>query len=110
LRLAAACARPFISQTILAKDDLPLAAFLTAAMVALSAERLRDPLGPWRLGAAVGLLLATKFTATFSLPAIALAMDAPWRAGWLSCRSAPQRPRSRPAPGASDPGRLLAAC
>jgi hypothetical protein len=82
LGLTVACARPFISQTILAKDDLPLAAFLVAAMVGLSAERLRDALGPWRLGAAVGLLLATKFTATFSLPAVLLAIDAPWRAGW----------------------------
>jgi hypothetical protein len=82
LGLAVACARPFISQTILAKDDLPLAAFLVAAMVALSTDRLRDPLGPWRLGAAVGLLMATKFTATFSLPVILLAIDAPWRSGW----------------------------
>ena len=82
LGLAVACARPFISQTILAKDDLPLAAFLVAAMVALSTDRLRDSLGPWRLGVAVGLLLATKFTATFCLPAILLAIDAPWRAGW----------------------------
>jgi hypothetical protein len=82
LGLAVACGRPFISQTILAKDDLPLAAFLVATMVALSTDRLRDPLGPWRLGAAVGLLLATKFTATFSLLVILLAIDAPWRAGW----------------------------
>jgi hypothetical protein len=66
----------------LAKDDLPLAAFLTAAIVALSVEQLRDGLGAWRLGVAVGLLLATKSTATFSLPAILLALDAPWRAGW----------------------------
>ena len=82
LALAVACARPFISQTILAKDDLPLAAFLTAAMVAFSVDRLRDPLGPWRIGVAIGLLLATKFTATFCLPPILLAIDAPWRAGW----------------------------
>jgi hypothetical protein len=82
LGLAVACARPFISQTILAKDDLPLAAFLVAAMVGLSGERLRDRLGVSRLGVAVGLMLATKFTAVFSLPAILLAIDAPWRAGW----------------------------
>ena len=72
---------PFISQTILAKDDLPLAAFLVAAMVGLSGERLRDRLGVSRLGVAVGLMLATKFTAVFSLPAILLAIDAPWRGG-----------------------------
>jgi 4-amino-4-deoxy-L-arabinose transferase-like glycosyltransferase len=82
LGLAVACARPFISQTILAKDDLPLAAFLTVAMLSLSTDRLRDLLGPWRLGVAIGLLLATKFTATFCLPPILLAIDAPWRAGW----------------------------
>jgi hypothetical protein len=82
LALAVACARPFIGQTILAKDDLPLAAFVVAAMVSLSRERLRDALGPWRFGMAIGLMLATKSTATFSLPAILLAIDAPWRAGW----------------------------
>jgi hypothetical protein len=82
LGLGVVCARPFISQTILAKDDLPLAAFLVAAMGALSGERLRDRLGPWRLGVALGLMLATKFTAVFSLPVVLLAIDAPWRAGW----------------------------
>jgi hypothetical protein len=82
LGVAVACGRPFISQTILAKDDLPLAGFLICVLVALSKDCLGDSLGCWRLGAAVGLMLATKYTATFSLIPILLAADAPWRAGW----------------------------
>jgi hypothetical protein len=82
LGLTVAFARPFISQVVLAQDDLFLASFLVTTMVALSESRLRDRLGPWRLGVALGLLLATKSTASFSLPVIFLACDAPWRAGW----------------------------
>jgi hypothetical protein len=80
--LAACCARPFISQVILAKDDLFVVAFFVAAAAALAPGRLRDGLGSWRLGIAVGLLLATKYTALLSLPLLLLAADAPWRAGW----------------------------
>jgi hypothetical protein len=43
---------------------------------------LRDPLGAWRIGAALGLLLAMKYTALFALPALLLLVDAPFRAGW----------------------------
>src|SRR5262249_13020644 len=80
--LAACVARPFISQTILAKDDLFVAAFFLAAVVGLSQQRLRDSLGSWRLGTAIGLLLATKYTALFSAPILFLAIDAPVRASW----------------------------
>ena len=38
--------------------------------------------GSARLGIAVGLMLATKYTALMTLPILLLAADAPWRAGW----------------------------
>ena len=80
--LAAALCRPVMGEATLAKDDLFLAAFFAAAAGGLSRERLRDPAGPWRIGVAVGLMLAVKFTALLALPALLLALDAPWRAGW----------------------------
>ena len=72
--LAAACvlARPFMSQTILAKDDLFVAAFFIPLLDALRRERLNDAPGPCRAGIALGLLLATKFTVLFSVPILLL--------------------------------------
>ena len=80
--LAAALCRPVMGEATLAKDDLFLAAFFAAAAAGLSRERLRDPAAPWRIGVAVGLMLAVKFTALLALPVLLLALDAPWRAGW----------------------------
>ena len=82
LAVGAVVARPFISQTVLAKDDVPLAAVFIASVAALSRKRLGDALGPWRVGAAVGLFFATKYTAMLNAPVLLLAIDAPWRAGW----------------------------
>lgn len=82
IALAAVLSRPFISQAILAKDDLYLAAFFLTAVVAFSKANLQSKFGPARLGAAVGLFLATKYTALLALPIFALMIDAPWRAGW----------------------------
>jgi hypothetical protein len=78
----AVTSRPFISQTILAKDDLFVAAFFAAAVAGLTRVKLSDRLGPWRIGVAVGLLLATKYTALVSIPILLLAIDAPRRVGW----------------------------
>jgi hypothetical protein len=82
LAAAAALSRPFFSESILAKDDLFVAAFFAAALVGILPGRLRQPIGPARLAAAVGLLLATKYTAVMSLPLLLIAVDAPIRAGW----------------------------
>ena len=82
LGLAAAGCRATLGQATLAKDDLFVAAFFAAAVASLSPTRLRDPAAPWRVGAALGLMLATKFTALLALPALLLAIDAPVRAGW----------------------------
>ncbi len=80
--LAAVLGRPAVSQATLAKDDLFVAALFAVAAAGLSRDRLKDDLAPWRLGAAVGLMLAVKFTALLALPLLLLAIDAPWRAGW----------------------------
>jgi hypothetical protein len=82
LALAAACARPFLSQVILAKDDLFVTAFFAMSILSLAKPRLQDRLGPLRLGASLGLFLATKYTALLSLPLLLLCIDAPYRAGW----------------------------
>ncbi len=78
----AVTSRPFISQALLAKDDLLVAAFFAVKVASLTRVKLGDGLGPWRVGMALGLLLATKYTALLSLPLLLLAVDAPIRAGW----------------------------
>ena len=80
--LAAMISRPFIAQTTLANDDLFVAAFFTTIVANLSPARLRHPRAPMRIGVALGLLLATKYTALLSAAALILACDAPFRAGW----------------------------
>ena len=79
---AALLSRPFISESILVKDDVFLAAFFLAAIAGCSRDRLKDSLGPWRIGAAVGLFFATKYTALLTAPLLLLVIDAPFRAGW----------------------------
>lgn len=79
--LAVMC-RPFVSQIDIPKDDLYAAGFFAMAVAALAPQRLKDRFGPWRLGASVGLLLATKYTTLMALPVLMLGLDAPWRARW----------------------------
>ena len=80
--LAAVLGRPAMSQTTLAKDDLFVAALFATAAAGLARDRLKDEFAPWRIGTALGLMLAIKFTALLALPVLLLATDAPWRAGW----------------------------
>jgi hypothetical protein len=79
---AAVLSRPFVSQSILAKDDLFVAAFFASAAVALAPNRLGDRLGAWRVGISLGLLLATKYTVLMSVPLLLLMSDAPLRSRW----------------------------
>jgi len=79
---AAVLSRPLLSQTMLVKDDLLVASFFITTAVALTPAAARDRLGPWRLGLAGGLLLATKYPALLTLPALLVLIDGPWRAGW----------------------------
>jgi hypothetical protein len=82
IALALVLSQPFIRQSIIEKDDLYLAAFFTCFVAGCAPDRLRDPLGPSRLGVALGLLLASKYTALLAAPALLLLIDAPIRAGW----------------------------
>lgn len=82
IAVAAVLSRPLVSHVHLPKDDLFLAAFFLIAVHAGSKERMAERFGPWRLGLAVGLLLATKYTALLTLPVLLLLIDQPIRAGW----------------------------
>jgi hypothetical protein len=78
---AAVLSRPFVSQVTFPKDDLFMGAFFLVAAVGLGAGG-DDRLSAWRAGVGLGLFLATKYTALFSLPLFLLMIDAPARAGW----------------------------
>jgi hypothetical protein len=80
--VAAAMSRPLFSEAIIAKDDLFVTAFFAAAVVALAPANLRDRLGPWRLGVALGMTLACKYTVLLACPLLLFLVDAPFRAGW----------------------------
>ena len=82
LAAAAVLSRPLFSQLTFPKDDLFVAAFLVAVVVAMSPDNLRDRLGPWRAGAALGMLLGMKYTVVLVCPLLLFLIDAPLRAGW----------------------------
>jgi len=71
---AGACclSRPFLAEAVQAKDDVILTGYVLAAIAALNREDVSSIRGTLRVGLAVGLLLATKYTAFLALPAIAL--------------------------------------
>jgi hypothetical protein len=79
---AAVIARPFINQAIMGKDDLFVVAFFISALIAITPKRAAEKFGPLRLGIALGLLLATKYTAIFSAALLLLAVDGPRKGGW----------------------------
>lgn len=82
IAIAAITSRPFISQSILVKDDLFVATFFLIIVAGCRADLIRDRIGPWRLGVAAGLFFATKYTALQSAPLLLLLIDAPIRAKW----------------------------
>ena len=84
--VAAVLCRPLFTAALMGKDDLFVAFTFVAAVVALAPDRSAEPFGPVRLGLAVGLLLATKYTAVLAVPLLLLAADGPrWRAGrWVA--------------------------
>jgi hypothetical protein len=76
---AVVLARPLMSQTILTKDDLFVAAFFVLTLDAMIRPRLdQQRVGPWRIGIALGLLLATKYTVLLSLPILLLMLGRGW--------------------------------
>lgn len=78
----AVLSRPFISQAIIVKDDLFLAAFFACTVAACDRRKLVDPLGPVRVALAIGLFASTKYTALLAAPLLLLLVDAPFRARW----------------------------
>jgi hypothetical protein len=86
--IAVGCAvsRPFNSEVMAARDDVFLAAFVVVALAGCGGEAVRDRFAPWRIGLAVGLAAATKYTFAFAAPILLLAIDAPTRAGGWTWR------------------------
>ena len=74
---AAVLARPIFEPCMMGKDDLFVAFFFIAALVALSPEASKDRWGSLRFGIALGLLLATKYTALLCAPLLLVAIDGP---------------------------------
>ena len=72
----AALSRPFVSQSILAKDDLFMAGFFQAFVVGVAHANRPDRLAPCRVGIALGLLFSMKYTVLLSAPLIMLLLDA----------------------------------
>jgi hypothetical protein len=69
---AAVLSRPIFMPCMMGKDDLFVAFFFVATLVALSPDRFRERFGAARLGIGLGLLLATKYTALLSAPILML--------------------------------------
>ena len=81
--LACVMTRSFINQIVVPKDDLFLTVFCVLAVMSLAPGRAAEKWAPLRAGAAIGLLLAMKYTAAFSLPILLVMVDAPFRhANW----------------------------
>lgn len=82
LAIGAAVSRLCISEIINPRDDMFLAAMFGVAVAGCAANRLTERFGAARIGLALGLALATKYTALFSLPLLLVMLDAPIKAGW----------------------------
>ena len=81
--LACVMTRSFINQIVVPKDDLFLTVFCVLAVMSLAPARAAEKWAPLRAGAAIGLLLAMKYTAAFSLPILLVMADVPFRhANW----------------------------
>ncbi|MGD0389630.1 MAG: phospholipid carrier-dependent glycosyltransferase, partial [Tepidisphaeraceae bacterium] len=80
--LATVLSRPFVAESVLAMDDLFVAAFFLTAVAALSPDRCSARFGALRVGIALGLMLSVKYTAMLTLPILLVAADAPFHARW----------------------------
>ena len=79
---AAVLSRPLFSEALFAKDDLIVTALFLTAILAFRETNLRDRFGAWRVGIAIGLALASKYTVLLVCPLFLFLVDAPFRAGW----------------------------
>jgi hypothetical protein len=80
----AAGSRMACSEITAPRDDLLLSAFVVVTMVGFGRSALQDRFAPWRVGMALAMVLATKYTALISLPMILLLWGAARQAGWTS--------------------------
>lgn len=80
IAVAATLSRPLFSEAIFPKDDLFVTGFIAAAVLALADAPMRDRLGPWRAGIAIGFVLASKYTALMICPILLFMVDSPLRA------------------------------
>jgi hypothetical protein len=80
--LATVLSRPLFSEAIIPKDDLYVTSFIIAAILSLSDKPIRDRLGPWRVGVALGFVLASKYTVLLACPVFLFMVDSPLRARW----------------------------
>ncbi len=70
--MACCISRPFLSETLQAKDDVILTAAFLATICGLIGNRVGSVRRYLRSGTALGLMLATKYTALLALPVIVL--------------------------------------
>jgi len=82
LALAAVLSKPLITEAWQPKDDLYAAAFFIAVIAGLLMVSRPERWGPWRVGIALGLFFAMKFTVLFSVPLFFLAIGATRQAEW----------------------------
>jgi len=82
LGIAAMLSRSLFSEALIPKDDLFITAFVAAAILSLNHDALSERLAPWRVGIAMGLVLASKYTVLLACPVFLFLIDAPIRAGW----------------------------
>jgi hypothetical protein len=103
--IGATLSRPLFSEAIFPKDDLYVTAFVAAAVLALSGESIGDlanratggptldlqsghgraahaTINPLRVGVALGLVLASKYTVLLVCPIFLFLIDSPFRARW----------------------------
>lgn len=77
IAVAATLSRPLFSEAIIPKDDLYVTAFVLAALRCLCQPHL--PLAAPRLGLAMGMTLASKYTVLLAAPLFLFALDGLWR-------------------------------
>ena len=71
--------RSFVNQVVVPKDDVFLTVFAVLAVMSLAPARADEKWAPLRAGSAIGLLLAMKYTAAFSLPILLVMADVLFR-------------------------------
>ena len=101
LAVAAVLCRPLFMAELMGKDDLFVAFAFVAALVAMSPARSEEPFAAARLGIAVGMLLALKYTVLLVAPMLLLAVDGFRQGRAVSARGGRSPRLAQPAPDAT---------